>query len=206
MGFTAWHYAAIRLKVARRLHRIAFHMKTLPALLTTILLTGLTLRAEEHKLTADNTTIKFVGSKKDGKHEGTFKKLNGTLTVDKADVAKSKVSVTIDVDSIKADAALLTKHLKSPDFFDAKRFPQATFVSKSIKPAKEKDSYTVTGDLTMVGKTHAVTFPAKAVTAGGTTTVSAQFDIKRSDWGMNYGMDKVNDAVNLTLEVKLATK
>jgi polyisoprenoid-binding protein YceI len=164
------------------------------------------LRAEEHKLTGDNTTIKFVGSKKDGKHEGSFNKLNGTLTVDRADFAKSKLAVTIDIDSLKADAAQLTKHLKSPDFFDAKRFPQATFVSKSINKGADKDSYTVTGDLTMLGKTHAVTFPAKAVTAGGATTVTAQFEIKRSNWGMNYGMDKVNDAVQLTLEVKLAAR
>ena len=181
-------------------------MKILPILLTVVVGPVLTLRAEDHKLSGENTTIKFVGSKKDGKHEGTFKKLDGTLAVDAADVSKSKLSVTIDIASLTADDAKLTSHLKSPDFFDAKKNPQAKFASTAIKAGTEKDSYTVTGDLTLLGKTNAVTFPAKAVTTAGTTTVSAQFEIKRSEWGMTYGKDKVNDEVQLTLEVKLKAK
>jgi len=51
-----------------------------------------------------------------------------------------------------------------------------------------------------------VTFPAKSVTADGSTTISAQFEIKRSAWGMTYGKDKVNDTVQLALEVKLKAK
>ncbi len=181
-------------------------MKTLPVLLTAILASGFALRAEDHKLSGENTTIKFVGSKKDGKHEGTFKKLDGTLTVDAADVTKSKLSVTIDVESMTTDAEKLTAHLKSPDFFDAKKNPQAKFASTAIKAGAEKDSYTVTGDLTLLGKTKPVTFTAKSATADGTTTVSGQCEIKRSEWGMTYGKDKVNDEVQLTLEVKLTAK
>jgi polyisoprenoid-binding protein YceI len=160
------------------------------------------MAAEQHKLSPENTTIKFVGSKKDGKHEGTFKKLDGTLAVDPADLGKANLAVTIDIASMTTDADKLTAHLKSPDFFDAKRYPQAKFVSKSIKAGSEKDTYAIDGELTMLGKTHPVSFPAKAVTADGKVTVTAQFDIKRSDWGMKYGMDKVNDAVQLSLEVK----
>lgn len=181
-------------------------MKTIPVLLSAFIVSGSTLRAEDHKLTGENTTIKFVGSKKDGKHEGTFKKLDGTLTTDAADVTKAKLSVTIDVGSMTTDAEKLTAHLKSPDFFDVKKHPEAKFTSTAIKAGTEKDSYTVTGDLTMLGTTKPVTFPAKKATAGGVTTISAQFDIKRSEWGMTYGKDKVNDEVQLTLEVKLKAK
>jgi polyisoprenoid-binding protein YceI len=171
------------------------------------LLSVIALRAEDHKLSADNTTIKFVGSKKDGKHEGTFKKLDGTLSVDSGNIAKSKLAVNIDITSISTDAEKLTAHLKSPDFFDAKRFPQAKFVSTSIKADKDaKDKYTVTGDLTMHGKTHAVTFPATSATAAGTTTVSGEFEINRNDWDISYSKGTINDAVKLTLEVKLKTK
>jgi polyisoprenoid-binding protein YceI len=58
----------------------------------------------------------------------------------------------------------------------------------------------------MHGKTHPVTFPAKAVEAGGVTTVSSQFQINRHDWGISYSRGKVDDAVQLTLEVKLNVK
>ena len=168
----------------------------------------LSLRAADHKLTADNTTIKFVGSKKDGKHEGTFKKLDGTLSLNDADVSKSKLEVTIEIDSLTADARMLTSHLKSPDFFDAKRFPQAKFVSTSIKPdSKTKGAYVVSGSLTMHGKSHPVSFPANAVAAtDGTTTVTSQFEINRHDWDISYSKGKINDAVKLTLEVILKLK
>ncbi len=179
-------------------------MKTLPLILAASFLSISALRAEDHKLTGDNTTIKFTGSKKDGKHEGTFKKLEGTLSVNSADIAKSKIEVTIDVASISTDAEKLTAHLKSPDFFDAKRYPQAKFVSKSITAEKDsKDKFTITGDLTMHGKTHAVTFPATTATAGGTTTVSGEFEINRHDWDISFGKGNVNDAVKLALTVKL---
>jgi polyisoprenoid-binding protein YceI len=164
-----------------------------------------TLRAEDHKLSADNTTIKFVGSKKDGKHEGTFKKVDGTLSVNAEDVSKSKLEVKIDITSMTTDTEKLTGHLKSPDFFDAKRFPEAKFVSTGIK-SDGKDKYTITGDLTMHGKTHAVSFPATAATAGDTTTVSGECEIDRNDWGITYGKGNVNPGVKLTLEVKLKTK
>ncbi len=182
-------------------------MKPLPLLLSAAisLSAAPALRAEDHKLTADNTTIKFTGSKKDGKHEGTFKKVEGKLSVDAADVSKAKLELTIDVESMTTDSEKLTAHLKNPDFFNAKKFPQAKFVSKSISGDKEK-GYTVTGNLTMLGKTHEVSFPATTSVADGTTTVAAQFTIKRSNWGMNYSLDKVNDEVQLVLEVKLKTK
>lgn len=186
---------------------ITLPMKSFLLLLTASIIPVFCLRAAEHKLTAENTTIKFVGSKKDGKHEGTFKKLDGTLSVDSANMAKSKLEVTIDVESITTDTEKLTAHLKSPDFFEAKRFPQAKFASTSIKPAADaKDGYIVSGDLTMHGATHAVSFPAKTTVVDGTTTVSCQFEINRHDWNISYGKATVNAAVQMSIVVKLKTK
>ena len=163
------------------------------------LLAGSSLPAAEFKLTGDNTAVKFLGSKKDGKHEGSFKKLTGTFAVD-GDVTKARLEVTINIDSMTTDTPKLTAHLKSPDFFDAKRFTEAKFVSKSIKAGAE--GYVVSGDLTLHGVTHALSFPAKIeVTAGG-VTVSSQFDLNRNEWDITYGKGNVNDLVKMTLEVK----
>ncbi len=171
----------------------------LSLLVTALLVTATGLRAADIKLTGDNTTVKFVGSKPDGKHEGSFKKVAGTFSVD-GDVTKAKLEVTIDIDSMVTDAPKLTAHLKSPDFFDAKRFAEAKFVSKSIKAGA--DGYVVSGDLTMHGVTHALSFPAKIDVANGGVTVSSQFDLNRHEWGISYGKGKVNDLVKMTLEVK----
>jgi len=175
-------------------------MKTiLPLILLTASLTlAPGARAAEYKLSGDNTKIKFVGSKKDGKHEGSFPKLTGKFIAD-ADVTQGKLEVTIDIDSMTTDAAKLTAHLKSPDFFDAKRFPEAKFVSKSIKAGP--DGYVVAGELTMHGKTAPLSIPAKIVQGDG-LTVSCQFDLNRHDWGISYGKGNVNDLVKMTIEVK----
>jgi len=171
----------------------------LSLLIITALCSAAGLRAAEFKLTGDNTTVKFLGSKKDGKHEGSFKKLTGTFSVD-GDVTKAKLAVTIDIDSMTTDTPKLTAHLKSPDFFDAKRFTQAKFVSKSFKAGA--DGYVVSGDLTLHGVTHPLSFPAKIDIAGGGVTVSSQFDLNRHEWGISYGKGNVNDLVKMTLEVK----
>ena len=168
-------------------------------LATTALTTAASLRAAEFKLSGDNTAVKFVGSKKDGKHAGSFPKLAGTFSVD-GDVTKAKLEVTLDVAELTTDTAKLTAHLKSPDFFDAKRFAEAKFVSRSIKAAPE--GFVVTGDLTMHGVTHGLSFPAKIDVTNGGVTVSSQFDLNRHDWGISYGKGTVNDLVKMTLEVK----
>lgn len=168
-------------------------------LLTATLFTSASLPAAEFKLSGDNTTVKFVGSKKDGKHEGRFPKLTGTFTTD-GDLTKGQLRVTLDIDAMTTDTAKLTAHLKSPDFFDAKRFPEAKFVSKSIQAGP--DGHLVTGDLTMHGKTAPLSFPAKITVADGGLTVSSQFELNRHDWGISYGKGNVNDQVKMTLEVK----
>lgn len=154
--------------------------------------------AAEHKLTGENTKIEFEGTKKDGKHSGNFPKLSGSFDLGE-DVSKSKISLTIDMDALTSDNPMLTAHLKNVDFFETKKYPEAKFVSKSIK--SDKEAFIVTGDLTMHGKTKQVSFPAKIAKTGGAATLSSEFSINRSDWGITYGEGKIDEAVKLTVHV-----
>ena len=61
--------------------------------------------------------------------------------------------------------------------------------------------YTVTGDLTLLGKTKAVSFPADITATGDVLTVSAAFAIDRTQWGMVYGKGKIDDKVDLGIKV-----
>jgi polyisoprenoid-binding protein YceI len=165
------------------------------ALVFAVLAAG--VRAEtKYALTGDNTKIEWTGSKADGKHDGGFKILRGTALI--GDAGALKFEVEIDTDSLYSDNDKLTGHLKSPDFFNVKANPKAKFVSKTV--AKGDKGYTVTGDLTLCGKTRTITFPAEIATAGG-LTVKGEFTINRMDFGMTYGKGMVNDAVTIRVKV-----
>jgi polyisoprenoid-binding protein YceI len=171
-------------------------------LATSVALIGLALNTQAAEkqvtLSGDNTEIKFVGTKKDGKHEGGFKKLNGQFTVDDADLTKCKIEVTIDMNSTWSDDEKLTAHLKNADFFGVNTHPTAKFVSSKME--KTDKGYTVHGDLTLCGKTKHIHFPA-TVTAGQTVELTSKFTINRGDFGMTYGAGKIDDQVQLTLKV-----
>jgi polyisoprenoid-binding protein YceI len=154
----------------------------------------------KYELTADNTNIIFTGTKAKGKHEGGFKKLTGTATVTDGDLATLKIEVEIDVDSIFTDDAKLTNHLKGPDFFNVKENPKATF--KTTKVEKTDKGYTVTGDLTLLGKTKPVTFMGVVGITGDAFSVTSDFKIDRTDWGMTYGKGQIDNQVSLKLSVR----
>jgi polyisoprenoid-binding protein YceI len=175
-------------------------VRTLFGFVLAVLMAVPVLAAEtKYAITGDNTKLTFVGTKTGGKHDGGFKKLTGSATVPDGDLTKLKIEVDIDCDSIYTDDASgkLTDHLKSPDFFGVKDNPKAVF--KTTKIEKGEKTYTVTGDLTMLGKTKPVSFPATIAEKDGALTMAATFAIDRTDWGMTFGKGKVDDKVTLTI-------
>ena len=164
-------------------------------------LVGATLSAADQAfpLKGENTKVTFIGTKKNGKHEGGFSKLSGTATVTDGKPETLKIEAVIETDSLYSDNGKLTNHLKSPDFFAVKQHPKATFKSKQVE--KTDKGYTIIGDLTLLGKTKPVTIPATVAVNGDTLTVTSDFTINRFDWGMTYGKGQVDDAVSLKLNV-----
>ena len=122
------------------------------------------------------------------------------------DPTQSHVTITIDSASVKADDPKLTEHLKTPDFFDVAKFPEAKFESTSIKPGGEKGaSHTVTGNLMLHGVTKSITFPATISVTPDVATVDANFAINRKDFGINYAgaLDNaIRDEVVMTLRIR----
>ncbi len=150
-----------------------------------------------------DSKVAFVGAKVTGKHDGSFGKFSGTVSLVDNDPTKSAVTVDMDATSLDTDTAKLTGHLKSADFFDVEKFPKATFKSTAIKAGGEKGAtHTVTGNLELHGVTKAISFPATIKVAPGSVTVDAEFAINRKDFGLNYP-GKADDLIRDDVVVKL---
>jgi polyisoprenoid-binding protein YceI len=108
--------------------------------------------------------------------------------------------------SVSTDTDQLTNHLKTPDFFDVTKFPQATFVSTEIKAGGDKGaSHTVSGNFQLHGVTKTLTFPATISATPDAVTVDSTFSINRKDFGINYAgpaNNLIRDEVVMTLHIK----
>ena len=154
--------------------------------------------ADTVALTGENTKITWVGTKPGGKHEGGFKTVSGTATV--SGDALTAVKVEIETDSLYSDDPKLTAHLKSPDFFGVKVNPKAKF--ESTKVEKSDKGYTITGNLTINGKTKEVAIPAEVSHAGGALKINGAVTIDKRDFGMTYGGGKIDDQVAIKVAVE----
>ncbi len=160
---------------------------------------------EKYSITPDNSKIEFVGSKVTGSHNGSFGKFSGAIDY-LGQPEKSRVTIAIDLDSLTADDPKLTAHLKTADFFDVARYPQATFQSTEIKAGGDKGaSHTITGNLQLHGVTKSIAFPVMIAASPGAMTVDSTFSINRKDFGINYAGasdNLIRDDVVLTLRVR----
>ena len=153
-----------------------------------------------------SSTVNFVGSKVTGSHSGGFKTVTGHFTVKDGALVGNDHKVVIDINSIWSDAEKLTGHLKSADFFDAEKYPEATFAATSL--AKKSDaSYEVSGNFTLHGVTKNITFPATVTQSGDLVKIDAKFDINRQDFGIVYP-GKAEDLIRneVVIELKLEVK
>ena len=145
-------------------------------------------------------------------YTGIFGDVTGTLVLDPANPAAAKVDVTIPVAKVTTASAGLTSHLLragkdggKPDFFGAAP-ADAKFVSTSVVLDDDGDEAKVTGNLTLNGVTKPVTLDVDFHGAGtnpfnkkATVGFEAEGKIRRSDFGIAYGIPAVSDEVELEI-------
>jgi len=136
---------------------------------------------------------------------GRFNKMSGQFHLDKENPASSVLSVSVDASSIDSANTKRDDHLRGGDFFSAKEFPTLSFVGKTFTK-KTDTTWEVTGDLTLLGQTKPLTITVEdtgrgAGRGGGEVAgVETKFEIKRSDFGMNYMVGKgLSDEVTLMI-------
>lgn len=159
--------------------------------------------AESLKLDKEASKITFVGTKPDGKHEGGFKVFEVTAKADTEDVSASELEISIVADSLWSDDPRLTNHLKNPDFFDVRKHPKITFQSTSIQHPEEEGSLLIEGKMKMLDKEVEVKIPAKVEVSEKSYTITADFKIDRTKWGMTYGEGKIDKDVAIKAKLVL---
>jgi len=137
-------------------------------------------------------------------YRGIFGSVTGSMTIDPKAPAKAKVSIDIPMSGITTTVEKLDEHLKAPDFFDAAKYPTAHFESTSVRVNGK--TARISGNLTIKGVTKPVVLDTVFVGAGtmmGKRTVGfdATTTVKRSDFGVSYGIPLVPDAVPLQISV-----
>ncbi|WP_207534314.1 YceI family protein [Desertivirga arenae] len=144
--------------------------------------------------------------------DGQFKKFDGNIVSKTPNFSNAEISFSVDVNSINTDNEMRDKHLKSPDFFDAEKYPDMTFKSTSFKKVSG-NKYLLVGNLNL----HGVTKPAKfTVTYGGTAKdgygntkagFKASTVINRFDYGLKWNnLTEAGGATvgkDITIDLKL---
>ena len=145
---------------------------------------------------------------------GNFSDFKGTLELDETDITRSTVDVTIQAASIYTGVEKRDEHLRSPDFFDAAKFPALTFKSKRFTKISDS-SFQIIGDLSIHGVSREVVLEAEGLDQqardpyGNTITgASATTKLNRKDYGLNWnkaletGGFLVGDEITILLEVE----
>jgi len=179
----------------RCLLAVAFALASAPAFATT------------YTLDPNHTQVQFVWN-----HFGftnltaQFGKVEGTLEFDAADPTKSSVTATIAIDSVNSNVKKLDGELVGGDYFDAAKYPTATFKSTRVEKGTLPDHLKVTGDLSLHGVTKSVTLDVAVVKVGDhpvrkapAAGFSATTTLKRSDFGITKYVPAVADDVKINI-------
>jgi polyisoprenoid-binding protein YceI len=133
--------------------------------------------------------------------------ISGMVSFDPAAPEKSTVKFEVKTDTLDTGSTQRNNEIKSPDFLDVKQFPLITFKSKSVQKVNDLQ-YNVTGDLTFHGVTKPLTIHANRISQGKSPNremragADIHLTIKRSEFGVNYGLPALADEVDLTIGVR----
>lgn len=138
---------------------------------------------------------------------GRFNETKGTIEVD---LEKQTGSVSIVINAASVDTAMQKRddHLRSPDFLNVAEFPEITYKSTKVT-FNGKNKATVEGELTIMGTTKPVTLDVYSINCGvhpmnkkEVCGFDAKASIKRSDFGITYGLPAIGDDMTLLIEAE----
>jgi polyisoprenoid-binding protein YceI len=185
---------------------------------------------ETWKISTADSKIEWIGTKVTGYHTGNIPLQDGDIFVNNGKVVGGKFAMNVKDMKVSGpknvsekDNAKLEGHLKSADFFDVEKYPDAKFeltdlqpysgsMQDSADPRQEEineykvanPTHIVKGNLTMKGVTKNIEFPAQITVIGDKADAMAKFNINRKDWGIVYAGkpdDLIRDQIHLGIHI-----
>lgn len=164
--------------------------------------------AEKYKFDSAHTNITWSANHFGfSSPSGKFVSSDGFVVLDEANPQNSSVKITIKTNSIQTGNIQFDSSLKSENFLNTIKYPEAKFVSTNIIAQGKKAR--ITGDFTLLGVTQSIVLDAKLnkiginpVTQKKTAGFSAQTSIKRSDFGMDFGVPGISDLIKIAIEAE----
>jgi polyisoprenoid-binding protein YceI len=185
--------------------------------LSLLLLPALTASAETYRIDSGHSQIAFTIHQFVSTVRGDFHRFSGTIEVDREHREGSSVIAHISVGSIDTKIKKRDQHLLSSEFFDAGKFPEITFQSRSVKQTGE-NSGDILGDFTMHGVTRPMTLHVKLATPASGDSLPARTrwivttdPIKRKDFGLTFGnatesISGISNNVTPVIEIEAVQK
>src|SRR5947208_14651040 len=188
-------------------------MKVLRFLLALLLLAPFYAPAETYKIDSAHSQIAFSLHQFVSSVRGEFHRFSGTIEVERDHPERSSVAARISVGSIDTKIQKRDHHLLSPEFFDAAKFPEITFKSRSVKRTGE-NSGDIIGDFTMHGVTKPMTLHVKLTTPASSESLPVRTrwivttdPINRKDFGLMFNsasesISGISNNVTPTIEIE----
>ena len=158
--------------------------------------------AKEWTVDYADSHLRFIGQEGDTKFTGAFRKFTVAVDFDPDRPEAGKISAVIDTGSATAGNADRDAYLPQADWFYVKKFPQARFVSDSIR--KTATGYAATGNLTIKDNARPVTLNFTLTPEGDHMRVKGQADLVRTDFKVGEGQWQNENYVKFAVTVSIA--
>jgi polyisoprenoid-binding protein YceI len=133
--------------------------------------------------------------------DGRFARFGGEVRVEPSQWESAAVRLTVDVASLDTGIRRRDNHLRSDDFFDVERYPQAVFESTAVRAEGER--LTVSGRLTIHGVTRPLTVPVTVTQTAAGLRVVGELTLKRFEFGIAYQsrLNPIQDEVKVRFDL-----
>lgn len=162
-----------------------FRQSTVAACLVACAFVGTAAHAQQALVPAQSH-IQFTSTQMGVPVQGKFQQFEANIQFNPSEVAKSTIAMKINTASATLGDAATDKNLKDEDWFNVRKFAQATFQSESVKSLGGQ-KYQVDGTLSMKGKNKKISVPVQLEQNGAHTTATGTFSVGRLDFGIGDG-------------------
>jgi polyisoprenoid-binding protein YceI len=155
-----------------------------------------------------HSSFEFIGRHMMAKVRGRFTEFTAKVVIAE-DPEQSAAEVELETSSVTTREERRDAHLRSPDFFDAEKFPKISFRSLGLRPGKDDTSWELDGDLTILDVTRPVTWTLEFHGAtvdpwgGQRAAFSAETEVNRDEWGLSWNAPLETGGFLLSKNVKL---